>query len=1134
MMSKKENPSRISSEQVDSHTLRKQAEERAAGLDLSTSKVLTPDETQQMLHELHVQQIELEMQNEELLRTQQELVAERERYFELYELAPVGYITLSEQGLILESNLTFAGLLGEGRGELVKQPLSRFVLKEDQDIYYLHRKQLFESGEVQISELRMVKKDGTRFWAHMASTPAQSEDGAPGCRAVISDISERKQAEESLRVNEELYRFALDSTGQIVWSTPPDGAVEDMPSWRQYCGLSVEEIKGWKWLDTVHPDDRESVKKAWKNAVQKRESYYQNEYRIRRADGVYRNFLARSVPLLDADGSVRGWLGTCIDITERKQTEDALRQSEERFNLAISGTGAGLWDWDMVKDTVYYSPGWKSMLGYEDCEVENTFSGWKKLWHPDDAARIEQALNDYLEGETTRYEIEHRLRHKDGSWRWILTRGDIQRDAAGKPARWVGTNLDVTDRKRAEEALRESQEELLRSEARLKKAQTVARVGDWSWNIKDGQVEWSDEMYAIFGIDKNSYTGRLGDVIAKVIHPDDLHLVLPSNSSTFAEKKPVEYRILLPDGSIRYIWAESGESILDEAGNPIYLTGIAQDITERKLAEEALRESELSFRSLAENSGDYIMRYDHDHRHVYANQRAIQVSGKTSAEFIGKTHREMGFPEDLCALWESAIDRVFATGQPYGEIFKWEGSEGEIYLDWRLFPEMDLQGRVVFVLGVSRDITERLEAEQLLAISEEQFRTLASFASVGIYLTKPDGTCLYTNPTWQKMAGLSAEEALGMGWVNGIHPDDREMVFSNWQKMVESQGEWGLEYRFQNHEGKSTIVFGIATAQKDASGNIVGYIGINIDITERKQAEIFSKNLVSMNPVSIQVLDSNGFTLEVNPAFRLLFGSVPPADYSIFTDPQLAQKGVGKIFDQLRNGEVVHFPDVSFNPHDSIPELPDVPNWVRTIGFPICSENEKPERFVLMQENITEQKNAEVTLRESEFKFRQTFDVSPVGIVMVGLDTRFIQCNLAFAQSLGYEAQELVGKPIEDVTLPEDRAIGKAEMAAIKKGEIGKSQVQIRYLRKDGQIIWGEVTITLIRDSNGQALYFLAIIQNITERKLAEQKINEQLTELRRWHNITLGREDRIMELKREVNKLLEEAGKSPHYTSVE
>ena len=160
---------------------------------------LSPEEILKILHELRVHQIELEMQNEELQRNQFELKTARERYFNLYDLAPVGYVTLSEKGLILEANLTAAGLLGVKRGALVNRPLNRFVLKEDQDIYYLHRKQLFESGEPQGCDLRMAKKDGTPFWAHLAATAAQGGNGTPLYRAVISDITERKQAEEQIR-----------------------------------------------------------------------------------------------------------------------------------------------------------------------------------------------------------------------------------------------------------------------------------------------------------------------------------------------------------------------------------------------------------------------------------------------------------------------------------------------------------------------------------------------------------------------------------------------------------------------------------------------------------------------------------------------------------------------------------------------------------------------------------------------------------------------------------------------------------------------------------------------------------------------------------------------------------------------
>jgi PAS domain S-box-containing protein len=179
--------------------LRRQAEKKAMSLEEQELKALSPEETRQMLHELQVHQIELEMQNEELRRTQAELGAARARYFDLYDLAPVGYCTLSEQGLILEANLTAAMLLGLTRGTLVKQPISRFILKEDEDIYYLHRKTLLETGQPQACEVRMVRNDGNAFWTRLEAIAAQNEGSATVCRVALSDITGSKQAEKALQ-----------------------------------------------------------------------------------------------------------------------------------------------------------------------------------------------------------------------------------------------------------------------------------------------------------------------------------------------------------------------------------------------------------------------------------------------------------------------------------------------------------------------------------------------------------------------------------------------------------------------------------------------------------------------------------------------------------------------------------------------------------------------------------------------------------------------------------------------------------------------------------------------------------------------------------------------------------------------
>ncbi|MCX6621745.1 MAG: ATP-binding protein [Acidobacteria bacterium] len=191
------------------------ASEQAGGMPESR-EALPPDVAWRAFHELRVHQIELEMQNEELRRTQEELEVSRARYFDLYDLAPVGYFTLSEQGLILEANLTAARLLGVARSALVKCHLSRFILAEDQDIHYRHRKALLETGAPQAWDMRVLKKDGAPIWVRVEATTADDADGVSRWRAVVSDITERKLAERALKAtNAELQEFAYAITHNL-------------------------------------------------------------------------------------------------------------------------------------------------------------------------------------------------------------------------------------------------------------------------------------------------------------------------------------------------------------------------------------------------------------------------------------------------------------------------------------------------------------------------------------------------------------------------------------------------------------------------------------------------------------------------------------------------------------------------------------------------------------------------------------------------------------------------------------------------------------------------------------------------------------------------------------------------------
>jgi len=356
-----ENTRRLDSVQA-AQEMRQQAEDSLQENQAKKPKKLAPmsaDETEIVLHELRVHQIELEMQNVELRRTQVELDAMRARYFSLYDMAPVGYCTISKQGLLLEVNLTAANLLGVARGRKTVQLIfSQFIEKEDQDIYYRHRKQLFETGNPQTCELRMVKKDGASFWAHLSATVVQDEDESTICRVVISDITDRKRADEQLRISEEKFRHLVDdmAVGVLIQGLDTE-IVLCNPKALELLGLSYDQLLGKTSFDPdwnvihengspfpghTHPVSQAiSTRKPVRNVVM-------GVYRPTTCDRVW--LLVDAEPQFDGDGTLHQVVVTFIDMTIRKQAENALRESEERFRLLYTAMDQGLALHEIITD----------------------------------------------------------------------------------------------------------------------------------------------------------------------------------------------------------------------------------------------------------------------------------------------------------------------------------------------------------------------------------------------------------------------------------------------------------------------------------------------------------------------------------------------------------------------------------------------------------------------------------------------------------------------------------------------------------------------------------------------------------------------------------------------------------------
>jgi len=306
--------------------LRQRAEAMAKGRATGAPEnfeSISPQELQKLVHELRVHQIELELQTEELRRSQVELDAVRARYFDLYDLAPVGYCTVSAKGIINEVNLTATTLLGVVRGDVVDLPLSRFILPEDLDIYYRHHQQLFASKEPHVCRLRLQRPHSSPFWARLEATVVQDdESGAPLCRVVLSDISESMRAEAALADSELKYRTLADSGQALIWTAGPDKQCDyfNQP-WLDFTGRTLEQELGDGWIRGIHPEDLARCLQAFTTAFDQREKF-SLEYRLHHASGNYHWIQNDGTPRFDVQGNFLGYIGHCLDITARKRAED--------------------------------------------------------------------------------------------------------------------------------------------------------------------------------------------------------------------------------------------------------------------------------------------------------------------------------------------------------------------------------------------------------------------------------------------------------------------------------------------------------------------------------------------------------------------------------------------------------------------------------------------------------------------------------------------------------------------------------------------------------------------------------------------------------------------------------------------
>lgn len=455
-------------------------------------------------------------------------------------------------------------------------------------------------------EYRIVRPDGGIRWIQARSFPVKNNSGLITANLGIAiDITEKRrqelQLEEERKKSEQFFNQSLHGFFFCMLDEPVEwNAKSDKDKLLEYIldhqkmvrvnqamldqyganeadfiGLTVREL---------FAHDLDHAREIWRGLFDR--GKWHVETQERKLDGTPMVIDGDYICLYDELGSITGHFGVQVDITDQKKLESDLRESDLRFSVAIDGTEAGIWDWDMIENRVVFSERWKSMLGYEDSEVENSFDGWKNLWHPDDARYIESSISDYREGKSSKYEIIYRCRHKNGTWRWIMTRGKLLRDPSGQPCRWIGTNIDISD-------LRMAQAELVATKEQFELAINGTNDGIWDWNLKTNELFLSKRWKDILGYSDEELKNEF-QTFASLVHEEDFHYVneyVESYLKGLIESYAIEFRMRAKDGSIKWILAK-GEALRDENGIPYRMAGSHSDITLRKEYERKLSENQ--------------------------------------------------------------------------------------------------------------------------------------------------------------------------------------------------------------------------------------------------------------------------------------------------------------------------------------------------------------------------------------------------------------------------------------------------------------------------------------------------------------------------------------------------------------
>jgi PAS domain S-box-containing protein len=520
----------------------------------------------------------------------------------------------------------------------------------------------------------------------------------------------RAMSSPGRRVDSPGTQVLVDSIPALIHTAKPDGYLDYFNKpWLEYLCVTLDKVAGWNWTAFIHPEDVGGIVAEWRACLASGETF-EYESRIRRADGQYRWMFHRKVPLRDPSGNIIKWCGSSLDIEERKTAEVALRNSEAYLAEAQRLSHTGSFGWKLSSGEIYWSE--ESFRIFQcDPKTKPTVDFILSRVHREDRGLVQQQI-DRASRHGEGFDLEYRLHLPDGPVKHVRVTAHPSRDTAGN-LEFVGAVTDVSQQRHAEAVIQEREAELRENTAKLKEAQRVAHVGYWEWDLRTDRVTWSDEVYRIYGLRPEDPPVDL-TTIRELIHSEDREFVFQRAAEAIQGKVRVdaEHRIVRPNGEVRVVHSQ-GDLKRDAAGLPWQMFGTVQDITDRRVAEDKIREQEAGLRQILDLAPQIIAVYGPSREPLYANRILLDYLGLTLDEWQQRLYRAV-HPDE----WEG-VDRHFDRALAIGAAFELEMRLHKRDGSYRWFlarfnPLRNEQGQIMRWYVAAADIEERKQAEDRL------------------------------------------------------------------------------------------------------------------------------------------------------------------------------------------------------------------------------------------------------------------------------------------------------------------------------------------------------------------------------------------------------------------------------------